>query len=129
VTHRPGPAARGDLDAADDPLLRRTLLASGLPPTGRFTAGAGWVSRVWVGDEHVVRTSEGRFRDAYRHEARVSELLAGSDVPHARVLAHGEGPDGPWCISERLPGQTLHAAWPGADAGARRSTVASLGSR
>jgi len=111
----------------NDPVLRRTLAAAGLPATGRFTTGAGWVSRVWVGDEHVVRTSEGRFRDAYRHEAAVLDLLAGSEVPHARILAHGEGPDGPWCVSERLPGQTLHAVWPEADPGERRSIVESLG--
>ena len=112
---------------APDPALRRVLAAAGLPTAGRYTAGAGWVSRVWVGDELVVRTSAGRFRDAYRHEAGVLQLLAGSEVPHARVLALGEGPDGPWCVSERLPGQTLHAAWAEADAGERRSIVESLG--
>jgi aminoglycoside phosphotransferase (APT) family kinase protein len=127
VTPPHRPADRGPVDAADAPVLRRTLVAAGLSATGRFTAGAGWVSRVWVGDELVVRTSEGRFRDAYRHEAQVLQLLAGSEVPHARVLALGEGPDGPWCVSERLPGRTLHAAWPEADAGERRSIVQSLG--
>ena len=50
---------------APDPVLRRVLAAAGLRATERFTAGAGWVSRVWVGEELVVRTSEGRFRDAY----------------------------------------------------------------
>ncbi len=127
MTHRTGPARRTVVDAADDPVLRRTLVAAGLPTSGLFATGAGWVSRVWVGDEHVVRTSEGRFRDAYRYEAQVLGLLAGSEVPHARVLAHGEGPDGPWCVSERLPGQTLHAAWPTADAGARRSIIEGTG--
>ncbi|MFC7877074.1 phosphotransferase family protein [Isoptericola sp. NPDC057391] len=86
------------------------------------------MSRAWVGDDHVVRlNTDGRFRDAYRHEARVVDLLAGSEVPHARRLAHGDGPDGPWYVSERLPGRTLDDAWPAADSHTRRSIIESLG--
>lgn len=86
------------------------------------------MSRVWVGDEHVVRlNNDGRFRDAYRHEATVIGLLAGSEVPHARILAHGDGPDGPWYVSERLTGQTLHDAWPAADLPTRQAMIESLG--
>lgn len=114
-------------DSASDPALLRALAAAGLPGTGRFPPKAGWVSRVWVGDEYVVRLSNGQFRDAFRHEARVVKLLAGSEVPHARLLGHGDGPDGPWCVSERLPGRTLHDAWPGADVPTRRTMIESLG--
>lgn len=110
-----------------DPALLRTLAAAGLPTTGRFVPKAGWVSRVWVGDDHVVRLTKGQFRDAYRHEADVVSLLADSEVPHARHLAHGDGPDGPWYVSQRLPGRTLHDVWPTADASTRRSIIASLG--
>ncbi len=88
---------------------------------------AGWVSRVWVGDEYVVRLTNGQFPDAYRHEATVVNLLAGSEVPHARHLAHGDGPDGPWYISERLPGRTLYEAWPAADSHTRHAMIESLG--
>jgi hygromycin-B 7''-O-kinase len=116
------------VEPAADPTLLRTLAAAGLPATGRFLRKAGWVSRVWVGDEYVVRLSNGQFRDAYRHEASVVTLLAGSDVPHARHLGHGDGPDGPWYVSERLPGRTLHDAWPAADSHTRRGMVESLGS-
>lgn len=117
------------VEPADDPALLRTLEAAGLPTTGRFRPRAGWVSRAWVGDDWVVRLNEDvRHRDAYRHEAAVVGLLAGSDVPHARVLAHGVGPDGPWYVSERLPGRTLHEAWPAADPATRRTMVESLGS-
>ncbi|MFD2472548.1 phosphotransferase family protein [Amycolatopsis silviterrae] len=113
---------------ATDPALLRTLAAAGLPASGCFLPQAGWVSRVWVGDEFVVRlNTSGQFRDAYRHEAAVVGLLAGSEVPHARILAHGDGPDGPWSISERLPGQTLYDAWPAADSRTRRSIIESLG--
>jgi len=102
-------------EPATDPALLRTLAAAGLPATGRFLPKRGWVSRVWVGDEIVVRLSNGQFRDSFRHEATVVNLLAGSEVPHARHLGHGDGPDGPWSVSERLPGRTLHDAWPAAD--------------
>ncbi|MCB9155999.1 MAG: phosphotransferase [Caldilineaceae bacterium] len=110
-----------------DPALRRTLAAAGLPGRGRFPPKAGWGSRVWVGDEYVVRLSNGQFRDSFRHEATVVNLLAGSEVPHARHLGHGDGPDGPWCVSARLPGRTLHDAWPDADAPTRRAMIESLG--
>lgn len=108
-------------------MLLRILAAAGLPATGRFHAKAGWVSRAWVGDEYVVRLSNGQFRDAFHHEATVVGLLADSDVPHARHIAHGDGPDGPWYISARLPGRSLHETWPTADSRTRRSIIESLG--
>ncbi len=114
-------------EPATDPALLRTLTAAGLPATGRFLPKAGWASRVWVGDEYVVRLSHGRFRDAYRHDATVVSLLVGSEVPHARHLAHGDGPDGPWSITERLPGQTLQEAWPAAGMVTRQAMIESLG--
>jgi aminoglycoside phosphotransferase (APT) family kinase protein len=117
-----------DGEPATDPVLLRTLAAAGLPATDRFHPKSGWVSRVWVGDEYVVRLStDQRFRDAYRHDARVVDLLAGSEVPHARHIAHGDGPDGPWYVSERLPGRTLYDAWPTADQPTRQAIVESLG--
>jgi len=110
-----------------DPALLRTLAAAGLPAAGCFLPKAGWVSRAWIGDEFVVRLSNGKFRDAFRHEASVVNLLAGSEVPHARHIAHGDGPDGPWYVSERLPGRTLHEVWPLADSHMRHSMIESLG--
>ena len=115
-------------EPATDPALRRTLAAAGLPATGRFVAKPGWVNRVWVGDEIVVRLSDGRFRGSFQHEATVINLLAGTEVPHARLLGHGEGPDGPWYICERLPGRSLHDAWPAADVPTRQAMIESLGS-
>src|SRR5690348_3942926 len=116
------------VEPATDPVLLRILTAAGLPATGGFVSKSGWVSRAWVGDEYVVRlNTDERHRDAYRHEATVVNLLAGSEVPHARHLAHGDGPDGPWYISERLPGRTLHEAWPTADSQTRQAIIESLG--
>lgn len=54
-------------------------------------------------------------------------LIAGSVVPHARLIAHGDGPDGSWSVSERLPGRTLQDAWPAADSQTRQAMVESLG--
>ncbi|MGC4941695.1 phosphotransferase family protein [Kribbella sp. DT2] len=125
LTHRL--AVMTDGDWPTDPALLRTLAAAGLPAAGRFVPKAGWVSRVWVGDEYVVRLTKGQFRGAYRHEAEVVGLLVGSQVPHARQLAHGDGPDGPWYISERLPGRSLHEAWPAADLPTRQTIIESLG--
>lgn len=113
--------------SATDPVLLRTLAVAGLPATGRFLPKAGWTSRAWVGDDYVVRLSNGQFPDAYRHEMAVANLLAGSEVPHARHLAHGDGPDGLWYISERLPGRTLYEAWPVADLNTRQAMIESLG--
>lgn len=116
------------VEPAAVPALRKILETAGLPTTGRYRATAGWVSRAWVGEDHVVRlNTNDRFRDAYRHEARVVALLAGSEVPHARHIAHGDGPDGPWYVSERLPGRSLHEAWPTADSLTRRALIESLG--
>jgi hygromycin-B 7''-O-kinase len=97
-------------EPATDPALLRTLAAAGLPATGHFLPKRGWMNHVWVGDEIVVRPSDGQFRDSFRHEATVVKLLAGTQVPRARRLGHGDGPDGP--VSERLPGRTMHDAWP-----------------
>ncbi len=86
------------------------------------------MSRVWVGDAYVVRLiTDQRHRGAYRHEATVVNLLASSEVPHARHLAHGDGPDGPWYVSERLPGRTLYEEWPAADLHTRQAMIESLG--
>lgn len=115
-------------EPATDPALLRTLAAARLPATGRFLPKAGWVSRVWVGDEYVVRLSNGQFRDANHHEAAVVSLLTSSDVPHARHVAHGDGLDGPWYVSERVPGRTLYDAWPEADSQTRQAMIESLGS-
>ncbi|MGP9539501.1 phosphotransferase family protein [Brachybacterium sp. AOP43-C2-M15] len=109
-------------------MLKKTLAAAGLPATGRFVPKAGWVSRAWIGEDVVVRgSSDGQVLDAYRHEAAVADLLAGSAVPHARHIAHGDGPDGPWCVTERLPGRSLHEVWPAADRRTRRTIIESLG--
>lgn len=116
-----------DDEPAIPPVLARVLTAAGLPATGRFHTKAGWVSRAWVGDDYVVRLGNESARDAYRHEAVVDSLLADSGVPHARHIAHGDGPDGPWYVSERVPGRTLFDVWPEADLATRKAIIESLG--
>lgn len=107
--------------------LSRILAAAGLPTTGQYASKGGWVSRAWVGDQVVVRLSNGPARDTYGHEAAVIDLLADSHVPHARHIAHGDGPDGAWSVSSRLRGRTLHDAWPSAAPEDRRTMIETLG--
>lgn len=116
-------------DPSDRAVLERILDAAGLPTSGRYLSKGGWVSRAWVGDEYVVRVAplDAGGASAYEHEARIVGMLAGTAVPHPAHLAHGVGPDGAWYISSRLPGRTLHEAWPSASVAERRSIIESLG--
>lgn len=107
--------------------LAAVLAAAGLPADGHYEAKGGWVSRAWVGDSYVVRTGAPSAASAYEHEASVVALLAGTDVPHARHIAHGTSAEGAWSVSSRLPGRTLHDAWPTASVAERRSIIHSLG--
>lgn len=104
----------------------RILAAAGLPSDGPWARKSGWVSRAWIGDRVVVRVGGAQAADAYRHEAAVVPLLP-PDVPHAPYLGSGDGPDGAWYVSGRLPGQSLHDAWPSASVGQRRALVHDLG--
>nr|WP_220479698.1 phosphotransferase [Curtobacterium pusillum] len=103
------------------------LAAAGLPTDGHYEPKGGWVSRAWVGDSYVVRLGGPQARGAYEHEAAVVALLADTEVPHARHIEHGAGPSGAWYVSSRLPGRTLHDAWPSAGPSERRSIIESLG--
>jgi aminoglycoside phosphotransferase (APT) family kinase protein len=107
--------------------LSAILTAAGLPTDGHYEVKGGWVSRAWVGDSYVVRVGDQAAGSAYEHEAAVVSLLAGTDVPHARHIAHGTSVDGAWSVSARLPGRTLHDAWPSASVAERRSMILSLG--
>ncbi|MGH2346594.1 MAG: phosphotransferase family protein, partial [Chloroflexota bacterium] len=89
-------------------------------------ASPGWVNRVWVGDELVVRLSDGQLRGSFLHEARVVGLLTGTAVPHARCIGTGNGPDGTWYICERSPGRTLHQVWNELTPTDRREVVTAL---
>src|SRR6185312_1505594 len=115
------------LRVATDPLLTRVLAAAGLHDTGNFVATPGWVNRVWVGGELVVRLSDGQLLGSFRHEARVVGLLTETAVPHARCLGTGTSPDGTWYICERLPGRTLHQAWNELTAADRHQVITALG--
>lgn len=107
--------------------LDGVLAAAGLPTDGHYEAKGGWVSRAWVGSSYVVRVGDAAAAGAYEHEASVVALLDGTDVPHARHIAHGTSAEGAWYVSSRLPGRTLHDAWPTASVAERRSIIHSLG--
>lgn len=120
----PGAAA---VDVSVSGSLAAVLAAAGLPADGHYEAKGGWVSRAWVGTSYVVRTGALSAAGAYEHEASVVAMLAGTDVPHARHIAHGTTAEGAWYVSSRLPGRTLHDAWPTASVAERRSIIHSLG--
>ena len=83
-------------EPATDPALLRTLAAAGLPATGRFLPKAGWVSRVWVGDEYR-RTTEQR---------TVSRLV--SPRGYSRQPARRQrGPTRPAPRPRRRPGRAV----------------------
>lgn len=120
----PGAAA---VDVSVSGSLAAMLAAAGLPTDGHYEAKGGWVSRAWVGTSYVVRTGALSAAGAYEHEASVVALLEGTEVPHARHIAHGTTAEGAWYVSARLPGRTLHDAWPTASVEERRSIIHSLG--
>jgi aminoglycoside phosphotransferase (APT) family kinase protein len=115
------------LRVATDPLLSRVLAAAGLDDAGSFTASPGWVNRVWVSDDLVIRFSDGQLRGGFLHEALVVGLLTETAVPHARCIGTGTSPDGTWYICERLPGRTLHQVWNELTPTDRREVVTALG--
>lgn len=86
------------------------LAAAGLPADGDYEAKGGCVSRPWVGDSFVVRAGAPSAASAYERDAGVVALLNGTDVPHARHVAHSSSADGAWSVSARLPGRTPHEA-------------------
>ncbi|MGB3307729.1 MAG: phosphotransferase [Thermomicrobiales bacterium] len=102
-------------------LLRKHALA-GEP----LTSASGVANDVWLTPSAVIRLNGGRFRDAFRHEALILDLLPAS-IPHPAVLAHGEREEGgEFLILERLPGRTLDAAWPDLLPESRRHVVRDL---
>ena len=86
------------------------LRQNGLPDHPIVLAG-GFANEVWLTLDHVVRLNNGRFRDAFRHEAEVLRRLP-SDIPHPKVVAHGLRIDGgEYLILERMAGTNLERAW------------------
>lgn len=115
----PGPEeARSRREARD--LLQRAGL-----PARELEAGNGVANDVWLTSSHVVRINRGRFRDAFRFEARALGRLP-AEIPHPVVVAHGPRDGGEFLILERLPGTTVDVAWPALSTGDRRALVHEL---
>lgn len=112
-------------EEAPETFARELLVMHGLPAEP-LEASGGWSNRVWLAPVHVVRLSQGRFRDAFAHEARVLRLLPPA-VPHARVVAHGAVGCREWLILERVPGRPLGDAWGEMDGGLRSVAITQLG--
>lgn len=72
----------------------------------------GFANAVWLTPDAVIRVNNGRFRNAFQHEAIVLDQLK-STIPVPEVLAVGVQDDGgEFIILRRLPGRNLEDAWP-----------------
>lgn len=109
-------------------VLAATLLTqSGFASTG-ITKAPGFANSVWQTPQAVIRINEGRFPDAFRHEADILVRLR-SSMPVPNVLAIGKrDPDGEFIILERLPGVNLQDAWPMLTSTPRRALCEDIGS-
>jgi aminoglycoside phosphotransferase (APT) family kinase protein len=97
-------------------------------PTANLAVSDGFANLVVLTAGHVVRLNEGRFPDAFRHEARVLSELPG-EIPHPVAVAHGQRlSGGEYLVLERLPGDNLQAVWPALNREDRRRIVEDLAS-
>ncbi len=72
----------------------------------------GVANSVFLTPSVVIRLNEGRFRDAFAHEAHILNSLPAT-IPHPAALAHGKRQvKGEYIILERVPGRTLDEVWP-----------------
>lgn len=103
----------------------RALLHRAGLPADELVPGGGIANDVWLTPSHVVRMNDGRFRDAFRYEARVLRMLP-VEIPHPVVVAHGAREGGEFLILERLPGTTVGDAWSSLTTASRRTLVREL---
>jgi aminoglycoside phosphotransferase (APT) family kinase protein len=96
--------------------------------SSEFSRAPGFANEVVMTDEHVIRLNDGRFVDAFAHEADVLRRLKGIlPVPDVIAVGHRDG-GGEFIVLERLPGENLEDAWPTLTPHARRAIVEELGS-
>lgn len=117
--HQPDPNVLQSRREAWGLLRQAGLSADELEP------GDGVANDVWLTSSHVVRMNDGRFREAFRYEARVLGMLP-TAIPHPVVVAQGARDGGEFLILERLPGTTLDEAWPFLSTAERRAIIREL---
>lgn len=89
---------------------------------------AGNANSVFLTPSVVIRLNEGRFRDAFAHEAHILNSLP-TGIPHPAALAHGKRQQvdsGEYIILERVPGRTLDQVWPMLSPESRRHVTLDL---
>jgi aminoglycoside phosphotransferase (APT) family kinase protein len=107
--------------------IRQLLTDAGLPSAG-IQRAPGFANVVAMTGDHVIRLNEGRFVDAFRHEAEVLGQLKGI-IPVPEVVAFGErAGGGEFIILQRLPGENLEDAWPSLSPASRTSIIDELAS-
>ncbi|MGI8403889.1 MAG: phosphotransferase family protein [Thermomicrobiales bacterium] len=111
------------MTAADE---ARTLLRQYDLADAELTSAAGVANDVFLTPSVVIRLNEGRFRDAFAHEAHMLNSLPAT-VPHPAALAHGKRQNaGEYIILERVPGRTLDQVWPTLSPESRRRVTLDL---
>ncbi len=96
-----------------------------LPVPATLQRAASAANEVWFAGDHVVKLSNGRFRDSLSHESRVLAALPDA-VPHPEVVGHGSHDGRDWLVLQRLPGAPLSTVWAGLDESARRAVGAEV---
>lgn len=115
------------LDAATRAEIR-TILTDHDLPIDQIETSDGFANLVVLTPHHVIRLNEGRFPNAFRHEATVLSQLP-TNIPHPVAVASGTRPTGgEFLILERLPGMNLEQAWPSLDESDQVRIVQELGS-
>jgi len=114
------------LDAATRTEVQKILDDHDLP-NDEMAASDGFANLVVLTPDHVVRLNEGRFPQAFRHEATVLNRLP-AEIPHPVAVATGTRQSGgEYLILERLPGGNLEQAWPSLSESDRVRIVQELG--
>lgn len=81
-------------------------------PSSELILSDGFANLVVLTPSHVVRLNEGRFPEAFAHEARVLTQLP-QNIPHPVAVASGHREaGGEYLVLERLPGANLETVWP-----------------
>lgn len=107
-----------------EPAIREILVGQGLS-----TDGLRWVESyshsAWMTDDAVVRYRIIGPTGRLTHEANVAALLP-AEALYPPVIATGIDGDNDWLVTERIPGESLYAAWHRLSSGDRETATHEL---
>lgn len=118
----------GPRDAARLEAVAAAILARFGAPFSSVQRAGGWTNAVWLAETLVLRLATGPDNENLAREARLAALL-GPATGYPAILATGTSEGLAWSLAERLPGQSLGAAWAGLDWQERVAALAGLWKR